>query len=161
MKKLFVLCAAGMVMLPSMLSADTAPEAVVFGELGAVEDTLTGTPGDAETGLKVATTRSMGNCVACHAAEGWADAPLPGNIGPVLTSVAHRYTQAELRGILVNSKHMFEGTVMPSFYNVSNIIRPGDGYTGKAATELAPLLEAQQIEDLVALLQTFDEPEEE
>ncbi len=86
---------------------------------------------------------------------------MPGNIGPALTSVAHRYTEAELRGIVINSKHMFEGTVMPSFYNVDGLIRPGDGYTGKAAKEIAPLLNAQQIEDLVALLQTFDEPEEE
>lgn len=161
MKKLFVLCTAGMVMLPSMLSAETAPQDVVFGDLGAVEESLTGVAGDADSGLKVATTRSMGNCVACHSAEGWKDAPLPGNIGPDLSSVANVYSAEELRGILVNSKNMFEGTVMPSFYNVDNIIRPGDGYTGKAATEITPLLEAQQIEDLLALLLTFDMPEAE
>ncbi|GKY90229.1 sulfur oxidation c-type cytochrome SoxX [Sinisalibacter aestuarii] len=161
MRKLFVLCTAGMVMLPSVLAAETAPGDVVFGDLGAVEESLTGTAGNAEAGLEVATTRSLGNCLACHVAEGWAHMPLPGNIGPALTSVAHRYTEAELRGILINSKHMFEGTVMPSFYNVDDIIRPGDGYTGKAATSVEPLLSAQQIEDLLALLQTFDEPEEE
>lgn len=161
MRKLFVLCTAGMVMLPSMLAAETAPQDVAFGDLGAVEESLTGTPGNAEAGMEVATTKSLGNCMACHVAEGWADMPLPGNIGPELTSVAHRYSEAELRGILVNSKHMFEGTVMPSFYNVDNIIRPGDGFTGKAAKSVEPLLSAQQIEDLVALLQTFDEPEEE
>ncbi|HHC29028.1 MAG TPA: sulfur oxidation c-type cytochrome SoxX [Rhodobacterales bacterium] len=161
MKKLFVLCAAGMVMLPSMLSAETAPQDIVFGELGAVEESLTGTPGSAEAGLKVATTKKLGNCMACHVAEGWAHMPLPGNIGPELSSVAHLYSEAELRGILVNSKHMFEGTVMPSFYNVDNIIRPGDGYTGKPAKEINPLLEAQMIEDLVAMLLTFDKPEEE
>jgi L-cysteine S-thiosulfotransferase len=161
MKKLFVLCTAGMVMLPSMLSAETAPSDVVFNELGAVEESLTGVPGDPASGMEIATTRPLGNCLACHVAEGWADKPLPGNIGPALTSVAHRFSEAELRGIVINSKHTFEGTVMPSFYNVDNIIRPGDGFTGKAATELAPLLGAQQIEDLVALLQTFDEPEPE
>lgn len=161
MKKLFVLCTAGMVMLPSVLAAETAPQDVVFGELGAVEESLTGAPGNSEDGFKAATTRAIGNCVACHQAEGWKDMPLPGNVGPALTSVAHRYTEAELRGILVNSKHMFEGTVMPSFYNVDNIIRPGDGYTGKAATSMDPILTAQQVEDILALLLTFDEPEEE
>lgn len=161
MRKLFVLCTAGMVMLPSMLSAETAPQDVVFGELGAVEASLTGTQGNAQDGFNVATSRSLANCVACHAAEGWKDLPLPGNVGPELTSVAHRYTEAELRGILVNSKHMFEGTVMPAFFNVADIIRPGDGYTGKAASDVEPLLTAQQVEDILALLLTFDEPEEE
>lgn len=161
MRKLFVLCTAGMVIVPFMLSAETAPGDIVFGELGAVEAALTDTPGDPAAGLAVATTKSLGNCMACHVAEGWSEMALPGNIGPALTSVAHRYSVPELRGIVINSKHMFEGSVMPSFYNVDGIIRPGDGYTGKAAKEIAPLLNAQQIEDLVALLQTFDEPEEE
>lgn len=161
MKKLFALCAAGMVFVPSMLSAETAPQDVVFTDLGAVEQSLTGVPGNAEHGLKVATTKKMGNCMACHVAKGWDFMPLPGNIGPELSSVAHRYTEAELRGIVVNSKHTFEHTVMPSFYNVDNLIRPGDGFTGKAAKEIKPLLAAQDIEDLVALLQTFDEPEPE
>jgi len=161
MRNLFVLCAAGMALLPSMLAAETAPQDIVFGELGAVDKSLTGTPGTVEAGLKVATTKGLGNCMACHVAEGWAHMPLPGNVGPELSSVANMYSEAELRGILVNSKHMFEGTVMPSFYSVDGRIRPGDRYTGKAAKETKPLLEAQQIEDLLALLQTFDKPEEE
>lgn len=161
MKNLFVLCTAGMVMFPSVLAAETAPQEVVFGELGAVEASLTGAPGNAENGFKAATSRPIGNCVACHQADGWKDIPLPGNVGPVLTSVAHRYTEAELRGILVNSKHMFAGTVMPAFYNVDGLIRPGDGFTGKAAQSIDPLLTAQQVEDILALLLTFDEPEQE
>lgn len=162
MRKLFVLCTAGMVMLPSVLSADTAPGDVVFTPVGAVEESLTGVPGNAEDGLKVATTKGLGNCMACHVAKGWADVPLPGNIGPELTGVAHRYSEAELRGILVNCKKTYPGTVMPSFYNVDNIIRPGEGFSGKAVKgDITPLLAAQQIEDILALLETFDEPEKE
>ncbi len=38
--------------------------------------------------------------------------------------------------------------MMPSFYNVANIIRPGDGYTAKAAKlPLKPILTAQDVED--------------
>jgi sulfur-oxidizing protein SoxX len=44
---------------------------------------------------------------------------------------------------------------MPSFYKVSGFIRPGDGYTGDAATTIEPILDAQQIEDVVAFLVTL------
>ncbi len=52
----------------------------------------------------------------------------------------------------------FEGTVMPAYYKVDGFIRPGNAYSGKAADDtFAPLLEAQQIEDLVAFLSTLKE----
>lgn len=64
----------------------------------------------------------------------------------------------ELRGIVANAKHTFEGTVMPAFYKTSGFIRPGDGYTGKAPEgDLPPILSAQDIEDLVAFLLTLKE----
>ena len=50
----------------------------------------------------------------------------------------------------------FDGTFMPAFYKVDGFIRPGDAYTGKAGTEpLPPILDAQQIEDVVAFLMTL------
>ncbi|MCB1337781.1 MAG: sulfur oxidation c-type cytochrome SoxX [Maritimibacter sp.] len=159
MRKLFVLGAAAMMTLPSVLSADTAPRDVAFADDGSVAESLTGVAGDPTAGLENATSRGIGNCVACHVAEGWKDAAFPGNVGPALTGIANVYDESQLRGILVNSKKTFEGTVMPSFYNLDDIIRPGDAYTGKAATSPdVTILTAQQIEDLIALLLTFDEP---
>ena len=59
----------------------------------------------------------------------------------------------------MNSKKAFPGTVMPAFYNVDDIYRPGLAYTGKAAEDPnVTVLTAQQVEDIVALLKTFDEP---
>ena len=159
MRTLFVLCTAAVVSLPSAILADTAPDEVTFMDSGAVTDSLTGVPGDAAAGLEVATSKSLGNCMACHAAKGWEDVPLPGNIGPLLTGVGHRYNESQLRGIVTNAKHTFPDSMMPSFYNTANIIRPGDGFTGKAATETVTILTAQQVEDLVALLKTFTEDE--
>ena len=159
MRNLFVLCAAATMAIPSMLSADMAPQDVVFGDLGEVATPLTDVPGDAEAGFTAATTRGIGNCVACHVAEGWKDMPFPGNVGPELTGIANVYDEAQLRGILVNSKKSFPGTVMPAFYNVDDIIRPGLAYTGKAAEDPGvTIMTAQQVEDIVALLKTFDEP---
>ncbi len=135
--------------------ADTLPNDVKFSDDGAVAQPLTSVAGNPADGLKVATTRSMGNCIACHAASGWAKFPEPGNIGPSLDGVASRYTVAQLRGIVVNAKKHFPDSMMPSFYNVADIIRPGDGYTAKPAKTITPILTPQQVEDVVALLETF------
>ena len=77
---------------------------------------------------------------------------------PPLGGVGEYRSAAELRGIVANAKMTFEGTVMPAFYKTSGFIRPGDGYTGKAAKEpIEPILSAQDIEDVVAFLMTLKE----
>ena len=130
-----------------------APADVVY-EYGAVEASLSGVPGNPEEGLTVFTSRSMGNCVACHEVT-TIDAAFPGTVGPILDGVGSRWDEADLRGIVANAKMMYEGTVMPAFYKTDGFIRPGDGYTGNAADELEPVLSAQQIEDVVAFLLTL------
>jgi len=137
-------------------NADTvAPENVTFEE-GAVANSLTGAPGDPIEGAKIVSTKSMGNCVACHVISEMADVPFQGEIGPPLDGAGDRWTTAELRGIVANAKMTFPESLMPSFYKTSGYIRPGKAYTGKAAEEpLAPLLSGQQIEDVVAYLTTL------
>ena len=130
-----------------------APADVVFVD-GAIEQSLTGVAGNPEEGAKVFSSRSMGNCVACHEIT-TNDAAFPGTVGPMLDGVGERWNEAELRGIVADAKKMYEGSVMPSFYKVDGFIRPGDGYTGKAATDIQPVLSAQQIEDVVAFLATL------
>lgn len=138
------------------IAADVAPTDVVFDEYGAVEQSLTGVPGNPEEGAKVMSNRSLGNCVACHAVAQLADVPFHGEVGPELTWTGEARTEAELRGILVNSKMTFEGTVMPAYYKTTGFIRPGEGFTKKPAQEpLPPLLTAQQIEDTIAFLMTL------
>lgn len=155
MKRLIVLGAAASAFAASVAIADTLPNDVKY-DSGAVAQSLTGKPGDPANGLKVATTRPMGNCIACHVAAGWAKFADPGNIGPSLDGVASRYSEAQLRGIVANAKMTFPDTLMPSFYKTSGFIRPGDDYTGKAApADLKPILTAQQVEDVVAFLMTF------
>lgn len=135
-----------------------APADVVFTEDGAVEASLTGAPGNAEAGYDVFSNKKKGNCVACHNIEARTELNFPGNVGPVLDGVGGYRSAAELRGILVNSKMTFEGTVMPAYYKIDGFTRPGDAYTGKAAKgALDPLLTAQQIEDVVAFLSTLKE----
>ncbi len=144
--------------LPASLSAEVAPDDVTFDDTGAVTQSLSGQAGDPEAGKKIMVTRSAGNCVACHQVTALEAYPFHGNIGPSLDGVGDRYDEGQLRGIVANAKMMFDGTIMPAFYKTSGFIRPGDGFTGKAADgPLHPLLSAQEIEDVVAYLKTLKE----
>jgi sulfur-oxidizing protein SoxX len=149
-----------MALVATAATADVvAPENVVYGDYGEVTASLTGASGDAAEGRKVFSSRSMGNCVACHAVTEMADdVQWHGNVGPSLDGVADRWTEADLRGIVANAKNVYEGTIMPSFYKVSGYIRPGEGFSTKPAAEpLPPLLTAEQIENVVAYLMTLKE----
>lgn len=145
--------AATLVASGAFAAEPVAPADVVYTD-GAIEASLTGTPGNPEEGLKVYSSRAIGNCVACHEITGM-NVAFPGNVGPMLDGVGSRWSEAELRGIVANAKIMYEGTVMPSFYKVDGFIRPGNGYTGKAAEKIEPILSAQQVEDVVAFLMTL------
>lgn len=153
------LCLAATIAIASATpaSSETAPASVAFEE-GAIATSLTGKPGDTAAGIKVMTTNALGNCVACHTIAALPDVQFPGDIAPPLDGVADRYSEAQLRGIVANAKKTFDGSFMPAFYKTDGFIRPGDGFTGKAAKgELAPILSAQQIEDVVAYLMTLKE----
>lgn len=133
---------------------DIKPSDVVYVD-GAVEASLSGTPGNAEAGA-VLMDKGAGNCIACHSVGALSQLQFHGEIGPPLDGVADRWTEAELRGIVANAKVMFEGTMMPSFYRTEGFIRPGDGFTGKAVKgDVQPLLTAQEVEDVVAFLMTL------
>jgi sulfur-oxidizing protein SoxX len=133
-----------------------APPDVVY-EDGAVETSLSGTPGDPKSGAELM-NKGAGNCIACHQVSALSQLQWHGEIGPPLDGAADRWSEAELRGIVANAKVMFPESMMPSFYKTEGYIRPGDGFTGDAATgDLEPLLTAQQVEDVVAFLKTLKE----
>ena len=136
--------------------AETVNPTKVVYEDGAVASSLTGMAGDPVQGRDIVGDKGKGNCVACHQVSDLADVPFQGEIGPMLDGAGDRWSEAELRGIVANAKMMFEDSLMPSFYKTEGFIRPGNGYTGKAADDtFGPLLNAQQIEDVVAYLATL------
>lgn len=127
-----------------------APKDIKFQD-GAVAQSLTGVPGDPEKGKEWFVGRKLGNCLACHQNADTSNQPFHGEVGPPLNGVADRWSEAELRGIVVNSKMMFDGTIMPAFYRDSGYTRPLKKFDGKT------ILEAQQVEDIVAYLLTLKE----
>lgn len=144
--------AAGLLIAAGPVMADEiAPGDVVFGDYGEVEASLTGVPGDAAAGREAFMNRRLGNCLACHENSEMADQPFHGEVGPVLDGVGDRWSVADLRGIIVNSKNIFPGTIMPAFYVNEGFIRVREEYVGQ------PILTAQQVEDVVAYLMTLQD----
>jgi len=158
MKLSTTILAASVLAAGSAYAEPVAPGGVQFDDYGAVSESLTGQPGDAENGALVMKTKSAGNCISCHQIDALSDAAFHGNIGPSLNGVGDRWNEAEIRGIVANAKHTYPGTMMPAYYKVDGFVRPGNAFTGKAAEGgLDPLLTAEQIEDVVAFLVTQKE----
>lgn len=130
-------------------AAEVAPDSVAFGTDGIVAASLTGAVGDPAKGKSVFVNRKLGNCLACHVNSDANEHSFHGEIGPSLDGAASRWNEAQLRGILVNSKMTFEDTMMPSFYRLVNGERPMDKFAGKT------ILTAAQLEDVLAYLQTL------
>ena len=134
--------------------AAMAPQDVAVSDDYTVEESLSGTAGDAEKGRSVFANRKLGNCLACHANADLDAELFHGEVGPSLNGVANRYSEAELRAILVNSKAIFgDGTIMPSFYSLAHGDRTMEKFQGKT------ILEAQEVEDVIAYLLTLDTDE--
>ena len=141
---------ASLLLASSAFAEEIKPMNVAFTD-GTVEASLTGVAGDAAMGRKVFANRKQGNCLACHMNADLSEESFHGEVGPPMDGVADRWTEAELRGIVTNSKMMFEGTIMPAFYVDSGYERPLDDFAGKS------ILTAQQVEDVVAYLMTLKE----
>jgi sulfur-oxidizing protein SoxX len=114
---------------------------------GTIPTSLTGAPGNAENGLKVVIHRKKGNCLACH------QMPIPkeefhGKTAPDLAGIGARMSAAEMRMRLVDPKVVSPDTMMPSFYK-TDLHRVSKAFVDKT------ILEAQEVEDVIAYLQTL------
>lgn len=148
MKHILGLSFAAIVASTGVQADAVKPMDVTFVD-GTVEASLTGVAGDAAVGRNVFANRKQGNCLACHVNNEMPEETFHGEVGPPLDGVADRWTQEELRGIVSNSKMMFEGTIMPAFYVDSGYERPLEDFAGNS------ILTAQQVEDVVAYLMTL------
>jgi sulfur-oxidizing protein SoxX len=72
-----------------------------------------------------------------------------GEVGPPLDGIAERYDEGQLRLLLVDAKQVYPDTIMPAFYKVEGLHRVLPEYEGK------PILNAQEIEDVLSFLMTL------
>ncbi len=109
---------------------------------------LTSLPGRALVGQTIVANRQQGLCVLCHQGP-FGSTHLLGNLGPDLAGVGRRLGESELRARMIDSNRVTPGSVMPAYHRTDGLQQL------PAALRNKPLLDAQQIEDVVAYLRTL------
>jgi L-cysteine S-thiosulfotransferase len=112
---------------------------------------LTGQPGDAARGAQLMQQRQKSLCVLCHSGP-FPDPHLHGTIAPDLKGVGSRLSAGQLRLRVVAMRRLNPESIMPTYYEAAgadNDARVAAAWRGK------PILDAGEIEDLVAYLRTL------
>ena len=101
--------------------------------------------GDPAIGRAIFSDRESGHCVLCHQVDDL-EVPFQGNLGPALSGVGARLTEAQIRLRIVDNTKVNPGTVMPSYYRTTDLHQVGRAYQGET------VLSAAEVEHLVAWL---------
>ena len=139
--------------LPSQASAAATAASGLAGSALVVVDQalpqpLTATAGDATRGRAIVANRQVGLCLLCHTG------PIPeerfqGNLAPDLAGAGKRWSAAQLRLRLVDARRLNPQTIMPTYHRTDGMNRVAPAFAA------APMLAAQQVEDVVAYLLTL------
>ena len=121
-------------------------EVVAVGD--AIAKPLTATPGDPVRGRTIVADRHVGLCLLCHTG------PIPdehdqGTLAPDLSGAGSRWSVGQLRLRVADARRLNPETLMPSYYRIADGVRVGHAWQDR------PVLDAQQIEDVVAYLATL------
>ena len=104
--------------------------------------------GDVERGRAIVANRQVGLCLLCHTA------PIPeerfqGNLAPDLAGTGSRWTEAQLRQRIADSRSVNPQSIMPAYLRSDGFHRVGASWQGKT------ILTPQQVDDVVAYLVTL------
>jgi sulfur-oxidizing protein SoxX len=113
-----------------------------------IPESLSGLPGDPARGRKLVASRQPGLCLLCHSGP-FFEEPFQGNLAPDLTGSGARWSVAQLRLRLVDSRRVHPDSIMPAYYRTEGLTNVAAAWQGQ------PILSAQQIEDVVAFLATL------
>ncbi len=114
----------------------------------AIPAPLTGRRGDPERGRAIVTSRQTGLCLLCHRGP-FPEEKLQGTLAPDLAGAGRRWSEGQLRLRVVDSRRLHPDSIMPAYYRTAGLSRVGAAWRGR------PVLDAQQVEDVVALLVTL------
>jgi sulfur-oxidizing protein SoxX len=104
--------------------------------------------GDVARGRALIVARESANCALCHAIPD-PGVRFAGDIGPSLAGIGSRMNAAQIRLRVADNLRINPASVMPSYYKTDGLDRVATAYAGK------PILNAQEIEDVVAFLVTL------
>jgi sulfur-oxidizing protein SoxX len=122
---------------------------VVVGD--GIPEPLTAIAGDQARGRAIVANRQQGLCLLCHSAP-IAEVREQGNLATNLQGSGARWNAAQLRLRVADARSLDPKGLMPSLHRVppaDAAQRVGAAWQGK------PVLEAQQVEDVVAYLLTL------
>ena len=111
---------------------------------------LTDTPGDPIRGRAIVVNRQPGLCLLCHAGP-FPEARFQGTLAPDLAGAGTRASAGQLRLRIVDARRVNPASLMPAYYRSDGLVQVGSAWQGKT------VLTAQQVEDVVAFLQTLRE----
>lgn len=109
---------------------------------------LTLTPGDPTRGRAIVVNRSKGLCLLCHSGP-FPEERTPGNLATDLSGAGSRWSEAQLRLRVADMRRLNPASPMPSFHRLPASDRVAPAFAGR------PVLEAQEVEDVVAFLRTL------
>ena len=132
----------GVVVAGQAIGAPTPSYRVVD---GGIPVALTAIPGDAMRGRDIASNRQVGMCQLCHQVPASNDR-FQGDIATSLAGAGTRWTASQLRLRMVDSRGVNADSVMPAYFKVDALHRVGATWRDQ------PILNAQQVEDVVAWL---------
>lgn len=136
-------------MTPLIAPAQPATTLQPFQVAGdAIPESLTGAPGDAARGRALVANRQVGLCLLCHTGP-FPEERFQGNLAPDLAGAGSRWSAGQLRLRLADAKRFNPQTIMPAYYRIDGLARVAPAWQGK------PVMSAQELEDVVAFLQTL------
>lgn len=113
-----------------------------------IPQSLTGAPGDVTRGRAVVLSRQTGLCLLCHSGP-FPEERFQGDLAPDMRGAGARWSEGQLRLRIVDASRLNPSTIMPIYYRTEGFTRVAPAWRGK------PILGAEQIEDVVAFLQTL------
>ena len=114
----------------------------------AIPTPLTGVPGDPARGRTIVASRQVGLCLLCHSGP-FPEERFQGNLAPSLAGAGSRWSEGQLRLRIADSSRINPTTIMPAYHRTEGLTRVAPAFRDK------PVLNAQQIEDVVAFLLTL------
>lgn len=132
----------------SALAGDGAPVRPFRIVMDAVPESLSGAAGDVARGRAIVANRQVGLCLLCHSGP-IAEVRFQGDLAPNLAGAGVRWSEGQLRLRIADARKINPASIMPSYYRTDNLTRVTAAWAGQ------PILDAQQIEDVVAYLKAL------
>ena len=150
-RTLFIRIACACICLQAQAQAQTQAQTKGQARLSMDTPLLTQEVGDAARGRAIVANRQLGLCLLCHTG------PIPeerfqGNLAPDLAGAGDRWSTGQLRLRLVDPSRFNPATIMPAYFKTEGLNRVSAPLKGKT------ILSAQQIEDVIAYLETLRNP---